>query len=399
MKRLFIIIIAFFSGFLSYSQTYKTEVDDIINQVDLNSLIFYLRNLSGEDPVVVNGASTTIEHRVSNWGNDLALDYLNETIEGFGLTPIVQAYSGNGKNIYAIQEGAVYPDEYIMICAHYDSVDYFCADDNGSGSAAVLEAARIFTGLEFEYSIIYALWDEEELGLIGSDYYATQAANNGQVIHAVINMDMISWDNDNDMVVEIHSSTKANSNVFANYIINVNSLYSLQLVPSLELPGTGASDHASFWDNGFASALLIEEYYGGDFNPYYHTEDDRIAILNMPYFHEMSKLALGVLASKAVPIDTSGIDDEAEQVDEIRLINYPNPSNNKTNISYTLQNESFIKLSLVNNLGEYIKVLVDGVKQSGDYQHQLQTKNLASGLYFLQLQSPRGIVTNKLIVN
>jgi len=399
MKPVFILLIAFFSGFLSYSQIYNQDVDDIINQVDINSLIFYLRNVSGEDPVVVNGNTTTITHRVSNWGNDLAVDYLSETLEGFGLTTTVHPYSGSGKNLYAVQEGTLYPDEYIMICAHYDSVDYYCADDNGSGTAAVLEAARIFTGLDFEYSIIYALWDEEELGLIGSDYYATQAASNGDTIHAVINMDMIAWDGDNDMVVEVHSSTKANSNVFANYIIAVNNLYSLQLVPSLELPGTGASDHASFWDNGFASALLIEEYYGGDFNPYYHTEEDRIAILDMPYFHEMAKLALGVLASKAVPVDTAGIEDELGQTSGIHLSNFPNPFSGETNISYTLQNKSFLKLSLLNSLGEEIKVLVEGVKKSGDHQYQLQAENLASGMYFLYLRSPKGTCINKLMIN
>lgn len=400
MKRLFIILLAFFSGIISYSQSYNQDVADIIDQVDLNSLIYELRNLSGEDPVVVNAVTTTIDHRVSNWGNDLALEYIGETLEGFGLVPTVQNYSTNGKNVFAVQEGAVYPNEYVMICAHYDSVDYFCADDNGSGTAGVIEAARILSALEFEYSIIYALWDEEELGLIGSDYYATQAASNGDIIHAVINMDMISWDGDNDMVVEIHSSTNSNSNMLANYIVAINTLYGIQLVTSIELPGTGASDHASFWNNGFASALLIEEYYGGDFNPYYHTENDRIAILDMPYFHEMAKLAIGTLASKAVPyIDSSSISEEMEQLTGISLSNYPNPFTQETKIQYTIESDSFIRISLLNSIGKDIKVLVEGVKQSGEYHFQLQAENLPSGMYYVHVQSPKGNFAKKLIVN
>ena len=51
------------------------------------------------------------------------------------------------------------------------------ADDNASGTAAVIEAARIFTQYDSKYTIIYALWDEEEQGLIGSAYYAHQAFN------------------------------------------------------------------------------------------------------------------------------------------------------------------------------------------------------------------------------
>ena len=253
MKRLYIIVIFLFSGLITFSQTYNPSVENIINEVNLDSLIYYLRNLSGEDSVIVYGENTRIEHRVSNWGNNLAADYLTQTLEGFGLTTYIQEYSDNGKNIYAVQEGMVYPDEYYMICAHYDAVDYYCADDNGSGSSGVLEAARLFSDIQFEYSIIYALWDEEEIGLIGSNYYATQAASNGDVIHAVINMDMISWDGDDDMVVEIHSSYQANSNDLSDYIVEVNELYEIPLTPVIELPGTTASDHSRFWNNGYAA--------------------------------------------------------------------------------------------------------------------------------------------------
>lgn len=399
MRRLYIGVVILFSGLITFSQTYNQNVEDLINQVDLDSLVYYLRNLSGEDAVVVNGEDTVIAHRVSNWGNDLAAEYLKETLEGFGLTTTVQEYSGSGKNIYAVQEGKIYPDEYVMICAHYDAVDYYCADDNGSGSAGVLEAARLFSDNEFEYSIIYALWDEEEIGLIGSGYYAAQAASNGDVIHAVINMDMISWDGDDDMAVEIHSSFMASSNVLADYIVAVNDLYDLQLVPSIELPGTSASDHSKFWNNGFAAALIIEEYYGGDFNPYYHSEEDRIAILNMPYFHEMAKLAIGVLASKAAPHNPISISiNETEQIAGIQLNNYPNPFTRETTVNYFLQNESFVRMSMVNSLGKEIKTMVESIVESGNHQFQLQAEGLPEGMYFLFMQTPKGTFTHKMLI-
>lgn len=399
MRHLFILVISIFSGFIAFSQTYNQDVANIINQVDFNSLVFYMRNLSGEDPVVVNGATTTIEHRVSNWGNDLAADYIVETLEGFGLTPIIDEYNPPlGKNIIAVQPGVVYPDEYIMICAHYDSVDYYCADDNASGTTAVIEAARIMSGIDFEYSIIYALWDEEELGLIGSEHYANEAANNGDVIHAVINLDMIAWDGDNDTVAELHSENVANSVAFTNFIATVNGLYNIQLVPFIIIPGTSNSDQRSFLDHGFTCSLIGEER-NGDFNPYYHTENDRIDILNLPYFHEMVKLSIGVIAQKAEPIDTSGIQDTVEQLTGVQITNYPNPFHGETNISYTLEKESFIRISLMNSLGQDIKVLAEGVRQTGDYQYRLQAENLASGIYFLHLQTPKTTSVNKLIID
>lgn len=275
-------------------------VENIINQVDLNSLIKNLRSLSGEDSVIVNGVRTIIKHRINDWNNDITADYLKQRLEEYALSPVIQQYSDDGKNIYAIQEGTTYPNEYYMISAHYDAVDFYCADDNASGSSAVLEAARVLSEFDFKYSIIYAFWDEEEYGSIGSDYYASQAAANGDMIQAVINMDMISWDGDEDMVVEIHSSTLSNSDDLAEYILEVNNLYNFTLSAEIKMPGTNASDHASFWANGYPSVLIIEEYYGGDLNPYYHTDQDRIGILNMPYFKEITKLAIGVIASKAL---------------------------------------------------------------------------------------------------
>ncbi len=81
----------------------------------------------------------------------------------------------------------MFPDEKYMICAHYDTVADHCADDNASGTAIVMEAARILHNYEFPYTIVYALWDQEEIGLIGSSYYAQQAASNNDQILGVLN--------------------------------------------------------------------------------------------------------------------------------------------------------------------------------------------------------------------
>ena len=217
------------------------------------------------------------------------------------------------------------------------------------------------------------------------------------VIHAVINLDMIAWDGDEDMVVEIHSSFDANSNVLSDYIVVVNDLYDLLLMPTIEIPGTSASDHSRFWNNDYSAVLLIEEFYGGDFNPYYHTEEDRIAILNMPYFHEMTKLSIGSLASLAVPIVTVSVD-KYNQSATLQLSNFPNPFSSETNITYTLDNESYLRISIVNSLGKEIRVLENGVKQSGIHQLHLQVDDLPGGMYFLCAQLPNGLVTHKMLI-
>jgi hypothetical protein len=82
-------------------------------------------------------------------------------------------------------------------------------------------------------------------------------------------------------------------------MVQVNTTYSVGVTPSIINPGTTASDQASFWNHGYGALLLIEEYYGGDFNAYYHSINDLIIHFNQPYYLKMSKLALGTVATLA----------------------------------------------------------------------------------------------------
>ncbi len=71
----------------------------------------------------------------------------------------------------------------------------------------------------------------------------------------------------------------------------------MSLNPVIYNPGTWQSDHSSFWNHGYGAILLIEAYYGGDLNPYYHSIDDRIDKFNLPYFHNLSKLSIGTIST------------------------------------------------------------------------------------------------------
>ncbi|NPD44057.1 M28 family peptidase [Lentimicrobium sp. S6] len=397
MKRIYLLSIFLIFGLFSFAQTYNAQVENVINTVNLDSLIYQMRNLSGEDEVVINDETTTIEHRVSNWGNNLAAQYIYETLENIGLEPTWDLYSMNGVNVYAVQEGSVYPDEYYMICAHYDAVDYYCADDNASGSAAVIEAARILSSMEFEYSIIYALWDEEEIGLIGSADYAAIAASNGDVIHSVINMDMIAWDGDEDMVAEIHSSYTANSNELSDYIVEIDEIYSLAIEPSVIIPGAGGTDHSSFWNNDYAAVVVSEEYYGGDFNPYYHTAQDRIAVLNMDYFHEMSKLCIASLTSFCHPILNTSVS-ENRKSDAKHIQVYPNPATTIAHITCRTPSSDFTQVTLLNNMGQSLLTLYQGEVIGESLNLELPLNSLAKGIYFVKMESTNGSKTQKLMV-
>ena len=298
MKKLFTLFLVLFFFHQGIAQT-NPLVQQVINNVSIDSLTQFVNELSGEVPVTVNGQPVTITSRFySSSTNDKAADYIKAKFEYYGLQAYNQNFS-SGRNVYAVQPGTTNPDQVYIICAHYDDMPSSGlapgADDNGSGTAGVIEAARALRNYEFQYTIIYAVWDAEELGLLGSAYYA---ANTSLNILGVINMDMIAWDSNNDNVAEIHTKNIANSVALKDSMLMINSDYSIGIQPSVVNPGLTASDHASFWNYGYTAILLIENYYG-DFNQYYHTSNDLISHYNFPYFEKCSKLCIGTLALMA----------------------------------------------------------------------------------------------------
>ncbi len=241
MKKTLLIFMLLFGIQLSiYSQS--PTVQAIINQTNIDSLVYFVEELSGEVSTIIGGSPYTIVSRNKNQpGNNKAADYIKQKLNSYGLITYDQNFSATGRNVYGVQLGSMYPNKKYIICAHYDDMPSGTtapgADDNASGTAAVIEAARLFTQYDSKYTIIYALWDEEEQGLIGSAYFAQQAHNSGDSIMGVINMDMIAYDNDNDGVGEIHVQNYGNSISLKDNMVQVNSLYSIGIMPSIINPG------------------------------------------------------------------------------------------------------------------------------------------------------------------
>ena len=402
MKKalIYLLFICLYPG-SSYSQIIP-QVQEIISKVNLDTLTKYVAELSGEVPVTINGEIDTIHSRNSNYpGNELAADYISQRLESYGLTPEYLDYSATGRDVFAIQWGTDYPEQKYVICAHYDSMPdgpvASGADDNASGTAAVLEAARILTQYTTKYTIIYALWDEEEQGLIGSINWVSQVHNAGWIISGAINMDMIAWDSDYDGKLWVNTKNIGNSVMMADKVVEVNQLYQIGLDPQVLNPGYG-SDNIPFWNIGY-SAIGIEELYGIDWNDYYHTTGDRLDKFNLAYFHCCAKMVIGTLATLAEVNSAVSVGPEEIIPGEIILLqNYPNPFNPSTKISYQLPHRTFITIKVYNVLGNEITTLVDEEQSSGHYAVDFNADNLAGGVYFYRLEAGSYSVVKKMVV-
>ncbi|MBK9358773.1 MAG: M20/M25/M40 family metallo-hydrolase [Bacteroidales bacterium] len=289
-----------FTGVKSFAQiAYSPFVDSLTQLATHNSVLLLTRQLAGDTTVTVNGQTTTIQSRhYLNPSNAKAADFIYDKFMEYGYTPEIQTFNGTrGENIIATKTGSKYPDNEFIICGHYDNMPSGStapgADDNASGTVAVLEAARILAPFDFDFTIRFAAWDEEEIGLVGSSVYAQSAVGQEHNILGVLNLDMIAWDSDNDYEYTI--STNDFSQSFTNDFITTTGLYQPQFNHNYYY--TEASDHASFWDYGYPAMLAIEDWY--DFNEYYHTTGDDIEILNMDYYVAFVRASIANLAAQA----------------------------------------------------------------------------------------------------
>ena len=114
-------------------------------------------------------------------------------------------------NVVAIQRGTKYPNSYIMMSGDIDSrasdtkdfkTDAPGANDNASGLAGTIEAARVLSQYEFEHSIVYIGLSGEEQGLFGGQFLAKYAKENNWNIIGILNNDMIGNIKGSDGVID-----------------------------------------------------------------------------------------------------------------------------------------------------------------------------------------------------
>ncbi len=383
-----------------------TLIQYLIDQTNLDTLVHFVNILSGEDSVTLNDTTYLLLSRyLYHPHNDLAADFIFQTLNRFNLPTYNQNYSSTGRNVFSIKTGTDYPDQKFIICAHYDDMPPQPpapgADDNAGSVAAVLETARILSQIPTPYTIIFALWDEEEMGGWGSRYYALQAYLAGEDILGVVNLEMLGWDSDDDGLFDISTQPIANSVELANLVDSLANQYNLGLTSAIFNPGTTASDHASFWNHGFSAMVFSEAFFSGDGNPYYHTSNDKIEHFNLDYYHALSKLAVATISHLAFyNTITVDIQNEANDnaLDFVLEQNYPNPFNPTTIIKYSIPELSSVTLKIYDVLGNEVEALVNEKKPAGTFEITWYADQLTSGVYFYQLKAGSYVETKKMVL-
>ncbi|MDR0364668.1 MAG: M28 family peptidase [Bacteroidales bacterium] len=259
------------------------NIETLLNQISIDSIMNIIQHLEDYGTRLYSTsqaveAANWIKERYESWGLQTALENFN----GYGyLGPV------NSSNVIAIQQGTTKPDEYIICGGHYDSINWYDgdaapgSDDNSTGTAGVMEIARIFSQYEFERSIIYCAFGAEEVGLCGSDAYAVKCKSDNMNILGYFNIDMSGYIAPGlETLISIIRPSSATP--LANYYINVLETYykDTQYEQISQLSG-GDSDHTSFNNQGYMGIYPFENE--NHYSPYIHTSNDYIGLsLNSP---------------------------------------------------------------------------------------------------------------------
>ena len=166
--------------------------------------------------------------------------------------------------------------EVLILGAHYDHIGldpngdlYAGANDNASGVAVLLEIARIWhqAGYRPDRTVLFAAWDGEEQGLLGSSYYVQHPMRPLTDTVGMIQLDMVGLASNGVLVVN------GSSGPADGYCLDCQLLASAELLDlsTRQVPGAGQSDHDSFLRAGVPADLII---WDNAQVPYYHTSED-----------------------------------------------------------------------------------------------------------------------------
>ena len=270
-------------------KTYGSDIIDMIQAVNEDTLYSYLWTIQRFGP-----------HPTGSYACDEVKEFIYDELSNTGLKVKLHTWNTrklSGVNIEATHPGAGSENGIVIVCAHYDSVEISPGvDDDGSGVATVLSAAKIMSEYEFNCTVKFVFFSGEEQGLYGSQAYAKKVYEQNENLIGLINLDGVGYaktrsdgffirelaDDDSSWIVDV--SKKISQTYFNQIQLNI-----------VHLPDEPISDHASFRKYGYHTCYFFENTT----NPFYHTSDDTLANVNISYLTKVCKLTIGSLAKMA----------------------------------------------------------------------------------------------------
>jgi hypothetical protein len=340
-------------GFGQYKNV-NPEVSSVVSQVSEERIAETLRKLEGfgtrnllsaaEDPRRgIDAARQWIYDQLRSYSPRLEVSYDQYRVKKIGGANSRVPRDVDLYNIVAELRGTVHPEQRILITAHYDTIvlagptgaspnngETAAAPDpdtpspgvtdDGSGTACVMELARILSQHQFEKTLVFIAFSGEEEGLLGSSLHSAKAKQQDQKIEAVLNNDIIGSEvsgsgRTENRRVNVFSDDPLDSpsRTLARYVREIGERY----VPSMRVDLVyradriaRGGDHTPFSLEGFGAVRLSSPQE--DFS-HEHTATDTLAHASVPYIARVTKVNAAVAASLAWAPKSPVVTEEVER--------------------------------------------------------------------------------------
>jgi hypothetical protein len=274
------------------------KIEEILSMIDKPLILNYLQTIVGYGP-----------RMTGSYGCQKAAQYIAAQFTAMQLVTRYQNWTGWGnrhyhyfytsQNVEGTLPGTQTNDPSVIIFnAHYDSVAKGPgANDDGSGTAAVLAAAYALSHFDFTRTIKFVTFSGEEIGLTGSRAYTKEAYQRNDSILVEINADMIGHDEGNNSMTV---TATEDAGWVADIFKDLNTNYSIGLtvnqgtINRVNHKMTG-SDFAPFLAYGWESVCCWE----GDHDPNFHSAQDNLSNVNLNYLVNTTRIIAATLATLA----------------------------------------------------------------------------------------------------
>lgn len=370
----------------SFIQAYQTRANQV-TQTNITTLLQEFSNLG------VKTTGSTANTNTLNW---LRAKYQSFGYDASQITEDTFTYgSATSKNLIITKTGTVYPNIYVIICGHYDTITGPGVSDNGSGTSILLEAARILKDVPTEYSVKFIHFSGEEQGLIGSNHYVNNVVFNNNVrqlnLKVVFNIDQVGGKISNPSNTIVCESDQTSAGGIANnapslamtqQLANCTTLYSpLQTT----LSNAYASDYVPFEAKGD----IITGFYETPVSGNQHTVNDTFANIDPVYVFNVGKAAVGALQHFAVATSVLSTNETAiNKLESIKI--YPNPAKDILNVELPTNIKNF-SLEINDMSGKLISI--------HENENKINVSKLPNGVYICTIKSDGETMTKKIIID
>ncbi|GGX03366.1 M28 family metallopeptidase [Aquimarina muelleri] len=272
----------------------QTEQDRIEAEI-INVQRTIVAKLTGHEPIKGKKKLTS---RSSNSERKVTADFLFNSLKDLDLKPDKHEYNVkdkkgnifNGANVFAEIPATNGNDQWIVIAAHYDTVEGSPgAVHNATGVAiAYYVAMKIAQMEERNKNFMIVFFDHWKSNMVGTRMFTKKLKDEEYKIHSMHRSDYMGWDNDEDRAIEMLASN-----------LSLESLYRIES-PVPIYKRTVATPESRFFANfGFETVTLTAELKNADNSPYVRQSEDKYTTVNFKYLASTTNIVYKVMKSLA----------------------------------------------------------------------------------------------------